>query len=241
MIDPKMFSHAAVDSVIRKRRSTRAFRPEPVPAGTIRQILELAARAPSGTNMQPWRVYLLGKPMIDTVSKAISASGIRPDRAPWDDYRYYPDVFPEPYLSRRRQVGAALYGVLGIKRREVSRMRAQFERNYRFFDAPTGLFVTIDRRLEKGSWLDLGMFMQTLVLAAQARGIASCVQAAFAPFHHQIRPLIGMGDEEVLVCGIALGRPDESRPENALRTERAPLDEWVIDLSAAQGEISRAA
>ncbi|MEE4211188.1 MAG: nitroreductase [Parvularcula sp.] len=234
MSTPTPLHPVAVDAAIRGRRSSRAFLPESLPNEILREILTLASRAPSGTNMQPWKVYVLGKPQIAQVAEAIAGSGIRADRAHWDDYRYYPDFFPEPYLRRRRQVGAALYELLGIGRRDVTRMRSHFERNFRFFGAPTGLFVTIDRRLEKGSWLDLGMFIQTLLIAAQARGIDSCVQAAFAPFHRQIRPLVGMRQEEVLVCGIALGRADPSRPENKMRTDRAPLDEWVVDLTREQ-------
>lgn len=220
-----------VDTAIRSRRSIRAFIGTPLASQTVAELLALAARAPSGTNMQPWRAYVIGRPKIDEISSAIRATGVSPTKASWDDYRYYPQEFPEPYLSRRRQVGAALYARLGIQRREVTKMRRHFERNFTFFGAPTGIILTIDRRLEQGSWLDLGMFIQTLLIAAQARGIGTCVQAAFAPYHHQIRPIIGMDASEVLVCGVALGYPDEDRAENGLRTERAPLHDWVVDLA----------
>lgn len=231
------------DNTIRSRRSTRAFEARDLSMSMVRELLSLAARAPSGTNMQPWRVTILDRPHIDAMAKAIAASGIKPHQAPWDDYRYYPETFPEPFAERRRTVGAALYGLLGIGRRDVKAMRRHFERNFRFFGAPVGLVISIDRRLEKGSWLDLGMFIQTLLLAAQARGIGSCVQAAFAPYHHHIRPVIGLPETDVLVCGIALGYADESRAENGLRTERAPLDEWVVDLSRcpAPGRLDTAA
>lgn len=232
----RMQSICDVDSAIRGRRSTRAFRPEGISTEVIRDVLALASRAPSGTNIQPWRVYVVGKPQIAEISSAIRQSGIRPDRAPWDDYQYYPNEFPEPFLARRREVGAALYRLLGIGRRDVAKMRAHFDRNFRFFDAPIGLLVTIDRRLEKGSWLDLGMFMQTLLLAAQARGIATCTQAAFAPYHHQIRPIVGIDPGEVLVCGIAMGYADEQCPENSLRTSRANIDDWVVDVRTAHVE-----
>ena len=237
MVPTNLHSSIAVDSTIRARHSTRAFKPDAIPASTIHELLTLAGRAPSGTNMQPWHVTILDRPRIDAVANAISASGIRPSDAEWDDYRYYPKAIPEPYGARRRSVGGALYRLLGIGRRDVAAMRGHFENNFRFFGAPVGLLISIDRGLEKGSWLDLGMFMQTLVLAAQARGIGSCVQAAFAPYHRQIRPIIGLPETDVLVCGIALGLTDETRPENSLRPDRAGLDEWVTDLMADEPEI----
>lgn len=231
MISSDVEYSSTTDSTIRARHSVRAFRPDPVPADVLRDMLRLASRAPSGANMQPWRVTVLGQSQINAVASAISKSGIRPHQAPWDDYRYYPKEFPEPYGNRRRAVGAALYKLLGIGRRDVRAMRDHFNRNFRFFGAPTGLMVTIDRRLEKGSWLDLGMFIQTFLLIAQARGFGTCVQAAFAPYHRQVRPILGLPDGDVLVCGIAVGLPDETRPENSLRTDRVDLDDWVVDLT----------
>lgn len=216
-----------VDGVMRSRKSTRAFLPRPVRADDVRDILEVAARAPSGTNIQPWKAYWVDKEGIDRVYDAILNCGIKPERAEWTDYKYYPDKFEEPFLTRRRNLGKALYGLLGISKRDIPAMRRQFNRNYNFFDAPVGIFVTIDRTLAVGSWLDLGMFMQNVFLAAQARGISTCPIAAFAPYHQQIRPVVGIPDQEIVVCGIALGYPDPSMPENALQTRRAPLDEWV--------------
>ena len=219
-----------VDAAITSRKSVRAFLPDPVAREDVRAILEVAARAPSGTNMQPWKAYVVGKPKIDEIFQAIMDSGIKPERAVWDDYQYYPKRFVEPYLARRRSLGAALYGLLGIEKRDVKRMRAQFNRNFNFFDAPVGVFVTIDRRLEAGSWLDLGMFVQNILIAAQGRDIASCPQAAFAPFHKQIRPLVGIPDTEILVCGIALGYEDKDKPENGLLSERAPPNQWISEI-----------
>ncbi len=219
-----------VDAAILNRKSVRAFLPDPVPRQEVRKILEVASRAPSGTNTQPWKVYVVGKPKIEEIYQKIKNSGIRPERAVWDDYQYYPKKFVEPYLSRRRTLGANLYALLGIEKRDVKRMREQFDRNFKFFDAPVGLFVTIDRRLEVGSWLDLGMFVQNILIAAHSRGIASCPQAAFAPYHKQIRPLVGMPEEEILVCGIALGYEDTNKPVNNLFTDRAPLCAWVKEI-----------
>lgn len=216
-----------VDDAILSRRSVRAFRPDPVDEGTIREILEVAARAPSGTNMQPWRAYVTTGEVKAKIAEAILNSGIRAEKALWDEYKYYPDQFFEPYLARRRKVGFDLYSHLGIGRREVERMREQHDRNFVFFDAPVGMIFTIDRRLNKGSWIDYGMFLENIMIAARARGLHTCPQAAFAPYHNQIRPVLNLAPEEVVVCGMALGYEDVSKPENDLRTERAPLEEWV--------------
>lgn len=218
---------AIVDRAITSRRSVRAFLPTPVPEETIRDILRVASRAPSGTNMQPWKVYVLTGEKKEALSRAILGSGIRPEKIAWDEYRYYPDQFFEPYLTRRRTVGFALYSLLGIGRRDVERMREQHDRNFTFFDAPVGMIFTIDRRLNVGSWVDHGMFLENVMIAARGRGLHTCPQAAFAPYHRQIRPLLGIPDEEVVVCGMALGHEDETKPENALRSERVPVEDFV--------------
>jgi nitroreductase len=218
---------AIVDEAMLSRRSVRAFLPTPVDDALIKDILYVAARAPSGTNMQPWRVYVAKGETKRRIADAVLNSGIRAEKAKWDEYRYYPDQFFEPYLSRRRKVGFDLYGHIGIAKRDVNRMRAQHDRNFTFFDAPVGMIFTIDRRLNQGSWIDYGMFLENIMIAARARGLHTCPQAAFAPYHNQIRPVLGIASEEVVVCGMALGYEDVSKPENDLRTERAPLEEWV--------------
>ena len=176
--------------------------------------------------MQPWRVYVTTGEAKERISRAILDFGLRAEKAR-GEYKYYPDKFFEPYYARRRAVGYALYDHLGIGKRDVDQMRAQHDRNFVFFDAPVGMIFTIDRRLNQGSWVDYGMFLQNIMVAARARGLHTCPQAAFAPYHQQIRPVLGIPDEEIVVCGMALGYEDTSKPENNLRTERAPLDEWV--------------
>ncbi|MDN2580416.1 nitroreductase [Aquibium sp. ELW1220] len=216
-----------VDAAITSRRSVRAFLPDPVDDETIRDILRVASRAPSGTNMQPWKVWVTTGETKQKITDAILNSGIRAEKAKWDEYKYYPDQFFEPYYARRRAVGFALYGALGIGKRDVDQMRAQHDRNFVFFDAPVGMIFTIDRRLNHGSWIDHGMFLQSIMIAARGRGLHTCPQAAFAPYHNQIRPVLGIPDEEIVVCGMALGYEDASKPENSLRTERVPLEEFV--------------
>ncbi|MBO6541167.1 MAG: nitroreductase [Rhizobiaceae bacterium] len=220
----------SIDEAISTRRSVRAFLPDPVDDETIKDLLRLASRAPSGTNMQPWKAYVTRGAVKDRIADSILNSGIRAEKIAWEEYKYYPDKFFEPYLGRRRTVGFALYEALGIERREVERMRAQHDRNFVFFDAPVGMIFTIDRRLNKGSWIDHGMFLQTLMVAARGRGLHTCPQAAFAPYHKQIRPVLNISDEEIVTCGMALGYEDTSKPENSFRTERAPLEDWVTFL-----------
>ena len=226
---PLLDETAAVDEAITSRRSVRAVLPDAVPESTIREILDIASWAPSGTNMQPWRVYVTSGETKERLSRAILDSGLRAEKAR-GEYKYYPDRFFDPYYARRRAVGYALYGHLGIGKRDVDQMRAQHDRNFVFFDAPVGMIFTIDRRLNQGSWVDYGMFLQNIMVAARARGLHTCPQAAFAPYHQQIRPVLGIPDEEIVICGMALGYEDASKPENALRTERASPEEFATFL-----------
>lgn len=218
-----------VDETIDSRRSVRAFLPTPVPRETLEEILRIASRAPSGTNVQPWKVYVLTGNAKDQLSQKILTAYNDPEEAQThtEEYPYYPAKWVSPYIDRRRKVGLDLYGLLDIKKGDAARMHAQHGRNYTFFDAPVGLIFTIDRIMQQGSWFDYGMFVQTIMLAARARGLDTCPQAAFTQFHRIIGEQLNLPENEMVVCGMALGYADESKPENKLRTERAPLEEWV--------------
>jgi nitroreductase len=219
-----------VEETIAGRASVRGFLPTAVPRALVERILEVSARAPSGTNMQPWRAYAVtGAPKM-RLQEALLAAHDEPAGTYTSEYRYYPEIFPEPYLSRRRKVGWDLYGRLGIARGDSARMHAQHARNFIFFGAPVGLFFTIDRRLEIGSWLDYGCFLENVMLAARSHGLETCPQAAFAPFHAVIRRHITITDTEVVVCGMALGYPDPHEPANGLVTERAPATDFTTFL-----------
>lgn len=221
----------AVEAALLGRRSVRAFRPDPIGAELVERLLDVAARAPSGTNMQPWRVYALAGEAKEALSEdLVRAHDEEPALGRVSEYDYYPDPFFEPYLSRRRKIGFALYGLLGIGRGDRARMHAQHGRNLIFFGAPVGLIFTIDRRLKVGSWLDYGMFLQGLMTAARAHGLETCPQVAFAPFHATIRKHVPITDEEVVVCGMALGYEDTTAIENTLRTERAPARDFTTFL-----------
>lgn len=216
-----------VDDAIRSRKSVRRFLPTPVPAAVVSHILEVAGRAPSGNNVQPWKVYVLAGPARDRLcDDIVQAAREDPDRHQ-PEYAYYPANWVEPYLDRRRRCGLGLYATLGIAREDKVAREQQMLRNYTFFDAPVGLLVTLDRRLNTGSFMDAGMFIQNVMVAARAQGLHTCAQAAFAWFHKVARRHLPMDENEMLLCGIALGHEDPRAPENAFITERARLDEFV--------------
>jgi nitroreductase len=219
----------AVESAIASRRSIRAFLPTPVPEATVKRILAVASRAASGTNTQPWKVYVLTGEAKEALSRRIIAAYDDPVErvSHTEEYAYYPTEWRSPFIERRRKVGWDLYGLLGIAKTDKAGMHAQHTRNYRFFDAPVGMMFTIDRVMRQGSWLDYGMFLQSIMVAARAHGLDTCPQAAFTPFHRIIMPAIGAPENEQLVCGMSLGHADPSAIENTLVTEREPVDAFV--------------
>ena len=184
------------EAAILSRRAVRGFLPKAVDRATVEHLLDVAARAPSGTNMQPWRAVALAGVALEEFRAALAEVFLSGGETEKRDYQYYPDPFFEPYLSRRRKVGWDLYGHLGIGRGEGEKMRAQVAHNLRFFGAPVGLVCVIDRRLEIGSWLDYGMFLQNISVAARARGLDTCQMAVFAQFAGTIRRLLGLGDRK---------------------------------------------
>lgn len=226
-------SQAAVDQAITSRMSVRAFSPQEVPKTVLMQLLALASRAPSGTNTQPWKVYVLQGASRDSlvakVCAAHDALRANPELAAEyrEEYDYYPETWLSPYLERRRENGWGLYGLLGIGKGDKDKMHVQHQRNFHFFDAPVGLMFTMDRAMGRGSLLDYGMFLQSLMLAARARGLHTCPQAAWNSFASIIKPHIGAGVDEFLVCGMALGYADLSDPVNTFHTPRVVVNEFT--------------
>lgn len=224
---------ASVDAAIESRFSARAFLPRPVPRELIQSILQVAARAPSGTNTQPWKVYVLTGATRDALCDKVCTAhdAIRANPALADSYReaydYYPEKWVSPYIDRRRENGWGLYGLLGITKGDKDRMHAQHQRNFRLFDAPVGLMFTLDRVMGRGSLVDYGMFLQSIMVAARARGLHTCPQAAWNGFAQIILPHIGAGPDEMLVCGMALGYADEGDPVNTFHTPRVPVEEFT--------------
>ena len=218
-----------VDAAITSRHAIRAFLQNPIAREDIERILEVAARAPSGTNTQPWKVYVLTGDAKTRLSGAILAAHQDPARSAehTEEYAYYPRDWVSPYIERRRKVGWDLYALLGLTREDKSGMSAQHGRNYRFFDAPVGFIFTIDRVMEQGSWLDYGMFLQNIMIAARGRGLDTCPQAAFTQYHKIVGEHLALPAGEMVVCGMALGHADPAKIENTLVTAREPVSGFV--------------
>jgi nitroreductase len=213
--------------------STRAFTSQPVSREVLKEILQVASRAPSGTNCQPWRVYVLqGGSRDSLVAKTCAAhDALRADPTLAtqfvEEYDYYPQKWVSPYIDRRRENGWGLYGLLGIGKADKDKMHQQHQRNFRFFDAPVGLMFTVDRVMGRGSLVDYGAFLQNIMVAARARGLHTCPQAAWNGFSSIILSHIGAGPDEMLVCGMALGFADTSAPVNAFHTPRVSVEEFT--------------
>jgi len=215
-----------VEEAITGRRSNRAFLPKPVPRELIERILQIAGRAPSGSNVQPWLVWVLDGAVRDEIVGDLAA---RYDRGEVSEreYNYYPVKWREPYLARRRACGWGLYGTLGIGRADKDKMHAQHGRNYCFFDAPVGLIFSIDRDLEMGSWLDYGMFLQSIMVAARPFGLETCPQAAWLIFYDVLQRRLAIPPEQTIVCGMALGYPDPAETVNGFTPDRIPVSEFT--------------
>lgn len=216
----------SVAEAIESRRSVRGFLDRPVDSALIERLLALAGRAPSGSNVQPWKLHVLTGPALGRLTEALTAahSAGEPEVR---EYEYYPTRWREPYLGRRRKIGWQLYELAGVARGDREGSLRQRGRNYTFFGAPVGIVFTIDKDLEQGSWLDYGMYMQTLMIAARGAGLDTCPQAAIASYPAIVRQKVGIPEDETVVCGMALGHADPDEPTNTLRAERAPVSSYA--------------
>lgn len=218
-----------IDRAIAARRSVRAFLDTPVDMAVVREILQVAARAPSGTNTQPWKVYVLTGEAKARLSAEIVETFMDPAKAAehHEQYDYYPKEWIEPFIGRRRKVGFDLYGLLGLTKDDKAGMKRLHARNYQFFDAPVGLIFTVDRIMGRGSWLDYGMFMENIMISAVGHGLATCAQAAFNQFHKIIERQLNLPENDMVVCGMALGYEDKKALINTLKTSREPVEAFV--------------
>jgi nitroreductase len=216
-----------VSEALATRKTVRAFKSDPVPASTIRDILERAARAPSGGNLQPWRVYVLTGAARDELVRRVQAIRAVNPRGETPEYHIYPPELTEPYKTRRFRVGEMMYATMNIPREDKMARLKFFGGNWEFFGAPVGLIFTIDRQMQQGQWADLGMFMQSIMLLAREYGLHTCPQEAWAVFNKTIRDYLSVPENEMIFCGMAIGIADEAAPVNALVSERAPFDEFV--------------
>ncbi len=212
-----------ISEAIRHRASTRAYLDRPVSRDVIDQILETSRWAPSGVNTQPWRVAVVMGETKRRLGEALAEARLS-GQAPDPDYNYYPDRFPEPYRSRRKACGLALYGALGIERDDMESRMAQWLKNYHGFGAPVELLFFVDAAVEKGSWVDMGMFIQTVMLAARGHGLETCPRASIAEFPGIVRSILEFPDSLLLICGVAVGYADPDHAANSYRTEREPVD-----------------
>ncbi len=207
------------EDTILNRKSTRAFLDKPVETGKIQHILQLASHAPSGVNTQPWQVAVVQgkhKQILDKLLEQAFRSGEQSSL----DYQYYPAQWKEPYKSRRKACGLKMYSALDIGREDRQRQTDQWAANYRAFDAPVALFFFVDAMAEQGTFLDYGMFLQSLMLAAVDQGLASCPQAALAEYPHIVKQHLAYDSQLILICGMALGYEDKDAEVNSYRTER---------------------
>ena len=224
----------SVEEAIRGRQSIRAFLKEPVPRALIARILETAGRAPSGSNIQPWHAWVVdGAPLQALCDEILAFHDAQGEGT--REYNYYPVKWREPYQARRRACGWGLYSTLGITREDKAGMLAQRRRNFEFFGAPAGIVFSIDRELTNGSWLDCGMFLQSVMIAARQFGLETCPQAAFASFHEIIQRRLAIPSGEMVICGMALGFPDPAEKVNSFRTAREPLERYVRFVEALEG------
>jgi nitroreductase len=217
-----------VSQAIATRKTVRAFRSDPVETETIRRILLQAARAPSGGNLQPWRVYVLLGAARDELVRRVKEQMTQTPMGETPEYHIYPPQLTEPYKTRRFRIGEAMYATMGIPREDRAGRLKHFVRNWEFFGAPVGMIFTIDRQMQQGQWADLGMFMENIMLLAREEGLHTCPQEAWALWHKTIREYLTVPQNEMIFCGMGLGHADDAAPVNALESERAPLEEFAL-------------
>jgi nitroreductase len=227
MTDVSSKPAADVFEAARTRRSVRAYKPDPVPLQTLRDIVELGRWAPSGSNIQPWCVHVMTGNTLKRVGSAIEQAFLTDEPGHERDYNYYTDPIEEPYLARRRACGWGLYGTLGIGRGDHEKSKAYRASNYVFFGAPAGLVLAIDRKLEVGSWFDYGLFAQTLMLAARARGLHTCAEASIASYPDIVRRELNISRDYTIMCGIAMGYAQDDAVVNTFQPERIKLDDYA--------------
>lgn len=211
-----------LDEALKARKSVRAFKPDSVPLSLVNEILELARHSPSGTNIQPWKVHVVAGDVRKRLEAEVLAHR---DKKPADAAAEFPRTSKrkEPYTTRMRTLGKAMYGLIGIPKGDEAANWRQWGRNYQFFDAPVGLIFTIDKDLDAMSFLDIGIFMQSIMLAAKSRGLDTCSQGAWNNFWTVTRRVLNVPDDEYIICGMSLGYADETSPVNTLVAEREPV------------------
>lgn len=221
---PLAESGMSVQDAIAGRRSVRGFLPDPVAPALIRHMLALASRAASGTNLQPWQVTVCSGARKAELTRRLLDAHDKGGEGHVEEYAIYPAAWREPYLSRRRKLGKDLYALLGIQRDDLTGRHRHFARNYEFFGAPVALFFTMDGDMGQGSWLDMGMFIQNVILAARSLGLETCPQQAFVKYHRIVKEVLEIPSDQIALCALALGYEDPAEPANRLVSERVPVE-----------------
>ena len=216
-----------VDEVIKRRFACRRFSPQPVPRETVEEVLAVARYAPSAANTQPGHVYVLSGEPKEDVSRALLIAHEEARDQHTSEYTYYANPMPDHYNARRQEFGRIFYGGLGIAQTDMVARADATARNYGFFGAPIGLIITIDRRLETGSWIDFGIFLQNIMIAACARGVDTCAQETFSKYHVILRDMLSIPPEEIVVCGMSLGFADKSWLEARDRMPKSPISDFT--------------
>ncbi len=211
-----------VSEAVAKRVSIRAFKPDPVPGAVVEEILLRAAQAPSGGNLQPWRVYALSGAPLSEFKALIAANPFGEE----PEYHVYPPDLWEPFRTRRWQNGEDLYATIGIPREDKPARLRQLAKNGEFFGAPVGIFFCLDRNLGPPQWADLGMYMQNVMLLAVERGLDTCPQEYWARYPKTVARFLRMPDDHMLFSGMALGWRDDDHPINALKARRDDFAIW---------------
>ena len=216
-----------VDEAILSRRSVRGYLPTPVPHEAVEHILQVARRAPSGTNTQPWKVHVLTGVALKGLSDAVLDAFYNDTDQHGNDRTHYLDKWREPYLGRRRKVGWDLYDLVGIKKGDREKTKSFHAKNFSFFGAPVGMIFTIDQDMGWMSWLDYGMFLQNICIAARGQGLHTCAQASWGTYHTVVEKELGLPGHELVHVGMSLGYEDTEAPQNSLATVREPLESFV--------------
>ncbi len=216
-----------VSEAINSRRSMRVFKPDPVSKADIEWIITNANRAASNGNLQPWKLHVTMGAARKRLSTAILKAMDEGDHGPGAEYSVYPREFTPLYDTRRKTVGKQLYTLLGVPKGDAAGMTRQFRKNYEFFDAPVGMILCVERGMEKGQWIDCGIFLDNLMLLAREKGLHTCPQAAFSRYQHIVRRELEIPDDQVVICGLAIGYADADAVPNNLITDRAPIKEFT--------------
>jgi nitroreductase len=216
-----------VSEAVASRASVRGFKADPVDAAILRRVIEKAARAPSGGNLQPWHIDVVGGAALDELKAIMRDKVMASPGGEGAEYDIYPKTLPSPYRDYRFAVGEALYASLGIPREDKMARLMWFARNFQFFGAPVALFCTVAKTMGPPQWSDLGMYLQTLMLLLREEGLDSCAQECWAVYPATIRGFLGTPEDRMLFCGMSIGYKDDSDPANAMRSERAPLADFA--------------